>query len=180
MDILAHALWAGVGTTFAARRIPISRPTAVATVALSTLPDLGQLLPLLVWVVAGDGTMATVEAFARASPGQEPALPPLVSLASHHLHCTMHSAVVASVVTLLLWLLLRKFWIPLAGWWSHIAIDVFTHSTAFYPVPVLYPISYLGFDGVSWHQPWFQAINYAALALCMLGLFRTRQRRQTV
>ena len=44
MDILAHALWAGAGTAYAARRIPISRPVAAATVALAVLPDIVQIL----------------------------------------------------------------------------------------------------------------------------------------
>lgn len=177
MDILAHALWVGVGTAVARRRIPISRPAAVATVTLAVLPDIVQLFPLVPWVVAGDGTLAMLRAFVLAVPGQEPQLPPIVALLSHHLHCIMHSAVVASIVTLLLWLPHRRFWIPLAGWWSHIVIDVFTHSAAYYAVPVLYPFTEHGFDGVAWNEPWFLALNYSALALCILGLVLTRRRQ---
>ena len=176
MDILAHALWAGAGTAYVARRIPISRPVAAATVALAVLPDIVQMLPLIPWAVAGGGTLAQLHAFALAVPGQEPALPPLVALFSHHLHCIMHSAVVAAIVTLLLWLPRRRFWIPLAGWWSHIVIDVFTHSADYYAVPVLYPFSERGFDGLAWNTPWFLALNYAALAATILWLALTRRR----
>ena len=176
MDILAHSLWAGVGLAFAARRIAIRRRTAVATVALAALPDIVQFLPLLGWMLAGDGTWAALRAFAIAVPGQEPALPPLVGLLSHHLHCTMHSAVLAAGVTLLAWLLTRSFWIPLAGWWSHIVIDFFTHSADYYAVPVLYPFTYWGFDGLAWNTPWFLALNYVVLTACVAALALTRHR----
>ena len=176
MDILAHSLWAGVGLAFAARRIAIRRRTAVTTVALAALPDIVQFLPLLGWVLVGDGTLAALRAFAMALPGQEPALPVLVGLLSHHLHCVLHSAVVAGLATFLLWLWKRSFWLPLAGWWSHIVIDFFTHSADFYPVPVLYPFSYWGFDGLAWNTPWFLALNYAVLSLCIAALALTRRR----
>jgi membrane-bound metal-dependent hydrolase YbcI (DUF457 family) len=49
----------------------------------------------------------------------------------------------------------RTLWIPLLGWWSHIVIDVFTHSADYYAVPVLYPFTERGFDGIAWITPWF-------------------------
>jgi membrane-bound metal-dependent hydrolase YbcI (DUF457 family) len=88
----------------------------------------------------------------------------------------MHSAPIAAAATLLSWLALRRLWIPLLGWWSHIVIDVFTHSAAFYPVPVLYPFTYRGFDGLAWNTPWFLAVNYAAIAVVAAGLWFTRPR----
>jgi len=45
----------------------------------------------------------------------------------------MAVAVVAGVVTALVWALRRAFWIPLLGWWSHLVVEVFTHSVDFYP-----------------------------------------------
>jgi membrane-bound metal-dependent hydrolase YbcI (DUF457 family) len=62
------------------------------------------------------------------------------------------------------------------GWCSHIVIDVFTHSAQFYPVPVLYPFTQRGFDGLAWNTPWFMAANYVALAAAACGLFFTRRR----
>ena len=56
-----------------------------------------------------------------------------------------------------------------------IVIDVFTHSAAYYPVPVLYPITMRAFDGVAWNTPWFIALNYVALGATYLWLVRTRQ-----
>ena len=175
MDILAHALWAGIGVTLARRRWKISRRTAAITVGAAILPDLIHLVPIIAWWLFGDGSLATVEAYSVAVPGEEPTLPHLVNRLSHHLHCILHSAIVASTVTLLVWAAKRSLWIPLLGWWSHIVIDVFTHSATFYPVPVLYPITQRGFDGLAWNTPWFMVVNYGALALAVLWLLLTRR-----
>lgn len=175
MDILAHALWAGAGVMLAQRRWPVSPRTAALTLALAVAPDLPHLVPILGWSVFGDGTAAAVAGYANAIPGQEPALPSMVQFLSHHLHCLTHSAIIAGVLTLLMWAWLRSLWIPLLGWWSHIVIDVFTHSADYYPSPFLYPITRQGFDGVAWNTPWAIAINYAALAAAYLWLWRTRR-----
>ena len=82
MDILAHTLWAGAGIALARRRWPIAAPrTIVLTLSLAALPDVLHLLPIIGWWLIGDGTLATVRAYAIALPGQEPALPPLVYVA---------------------------------------------------------------------------------------------------
>ena len=171
MDILAHSLWAGAGVALLGLRMPVSRRIAATTITLAALPDVLQMLPVLAWWWFGAGTFAAVHAFAIAVPGQEPILPPAVLFVSHHLHCMAHSAVVAGVVTLLVWRLRRALWIPLLGWWSHIVIDVFTHSADFYASPVLYPFTQRGFDGMAWNTPWFMALNYLALSAVGLWLF---------
>ena len=175
MDIVAHALWAGAGMTLARRHWPISPRTVAATVGLAALPDVLHLLPIIGWWLFGNGSFALLPAYAIAVPDHEPALPPLVSLWSHHLHCVTHSAIVAAAVTLLLWAVLHSLWIPLLGWWSHIAIDLFTHSADYYPAPVLYPITERGFDGLAWNTPWFLVLNYIALGAVGLWLLRTRR-----
>ncbi|MEO8280684.1 MAG: hypothetical protein ABI564_13390, partial [Ideonella sp.] len=49
MDILAHGLWAGIGIAALARRMPVTRRTAAITVGLAVLPDVLQMLPLIVF-----------------------------------------------------------------------------------------------------------------------------------
>lgn len=164
MDVLAHALWAGAGVMLARQRWTVSRRAATATVALAVAPDIPHFLPIVGWSALGAGDAAAMKAYATAAPGQEPALPLWADWLSHNLHCITHSAIVAGVVTLLLWAWTRSLWLPLLGWWSHIVIDVFTHSANFYPSPVLWPITRQGFDGVAWNAPWFVALNYLALA----------------
>ena len=134
---------------------------------LAALPDVFHLLPIIVWWLLGDGSFATVRAYTIAVPGQEAWIPPLIVLWSQQLHCVLHSAVVAGAVTLLLWTIRQTLWVPLLGWWSHIVIDVFTHSADYYPSPVLYPITQRGFDGLAWNTPWFLVLNY--VVLCTVG-----------
>lgn len=175
MDIVAHTLWAGAGVALATRRWPIARRTAFMTMLLAALPDVFHLLPIIGWWLLGDGSFAIVRAYAIAVPGQEPSIPPLIALWSQHLHCVMHSALVAGAVTLLVWTIRRALWIPLLGWWSHIVIDVFTHSADYYPSPVLYPITQRGFDGLAWNTPWFLVLNYVVLCAVGWSLWRSRR-----
>lgn len=177
MDIVAHTLWAAAGMAVLSRRRPIAPSTVAATLGLAALPDVLHLLPIVFWWLFADGTFVAVRAYANAVPGHLPPLPPLVGLLSHHLHCVMHSLFVVGAVTLLLWVPRHSLWLPLLGWWSHIVIDVFTHSAAYYPAPVLYPITERGFDGMAWNTPWSLAINYAALAAVGGWLVLTRRRR---
>ena len=155
----------------------MSRRTVVLTVVLAALPDAIHFVPLLAWALFGGGSLGALRDYAFALPGQEPAMPAIVALLSHHLHCIMHSAVIAGAVTLLVWAVRRSLWIPLLGWWSHIVIDVFTHSAEYYAVPVLYPFTYRGFDGLAWNTPWFLAANYLSLAAMWLWLLRARATR---
>jgi hypothetical protein len=178
MDILAHALWAGVGITLVRRRRPVAPHTVPLTIGLAALPDVLHLLPIIGWWLFGDRTFAVVRAYAIAVPGQEPALPPWVKFWSHHLHCVMHSAIVAGVITLLLRTSIRSLWLPLLGWWSHIVIDFFTHSADYYPAVVLYPLSDRTFSGLAWNTPWFLVLNYLALGVTGLWLFSTGKSRR--
>lgn len=177
MDILAHTLWAGTGVAIWRRHASIAPHTAVFTLALAALPDLLHVLPILGWWIVGDGSFSVLQAYVSAAPGQEPAMPSIVTLLSHHLHCVAHSAVVASVVTLLVWRQRGALWIPLLGWWSHIAIDVFTHSADYYASPVLYPFTARGFDGIAWTASWFMVLNYLSLGAIALWLRITARHR---
>ena len=179
MDIVAHGLWVGIGLAAAGRRWRITRRTAVATLGMAVVPDLAQLLPLIAGTAFEPGGVTVLTAYVSALPGFEPALPPLVALLTHHLHCIMHSAVVAGTVTGVVWFVSRSLWLPLLGWWSHIVIDVFTHSADFYAVPVLYPFTQRGFDGLAWNTPWFLALNYVAMALAAGWLVATRPKSPT-
>jgi hypothetical protein len=180
MDIVAHALWAGVGIAAISRARLVEARTVVATVGLAALPDLVHTLPLIAWWLLGEGSAGSVWAYALALPGQEPAMPPMVAMSAHHFHCTLHSAIVAGCVTTLLWKILGRFWLPLLGWWSHVVIDVFTHSADYYASPVFYPLTQRGFDGLAWNTPWFMVVNYLSLGLCALWLIQQTHRSTTL
>jgi hypothetical protein len=87
MDVFAHALWAGIGIAAISRTRPIETRTVVATVGLAALPDLVRPLPLMGWWLFGEGSASTLWAYALALPGQEPAMPPMVAMLTHHIHC---------------------------------------------------------------------------------------------
>lgn len=177
MDLLAHALWAGAGAAQARRRGKLRQNAIAPIVVLAVLPDLLQYVPVLMGILAGATTPGALLAYARAAPDEQTLLPPAILLFTHHLHCIMHSVVIAAGVTVIAWLLFRQRAVILAGWWSHILIDVFSHSAEYYAVPVFYPFSYRGFDGLAWNTPGFFAINYTLLALVYAWLWHSRQRR---
>jgi hypothetical protein len=173
MDILAHGLWVGAGAVWLRRRGRITTRTLWYALAFAVAPDAIQVLPVAAWALAS-GAPASLWAYVAASPGMEPPLPAAVALAAHHLHCMMHSIVIAGAVTAVAWLLRGRFPVALLGWWAHIALDVPTHSSEYYAVPVLYPFTYAGVDGIAWTAPWFLALNYALLAAAYAWLFATR------
>lgn len=177
MDFVAHTLWAAAAAAMLHRRRSLSRSTVVAALVLAALPDVLHLLPVAGWWLFGDGSLEDLRGYVVAVPGREPGLPPLIQLWSHHLHCVMHSAPVAALVTAALWAVRRAFWLPLLGWWSHIVIDVFTHSADYYAVPVLYPFTQRGFDGIAWITPWFMVLNYATLATVGVWLLTSKKRQ---
>ena len=178
MDILAHGLWAAFGTAVAARHFPLSRRTVAATVALAIVPDAVHVLPVAWWAVFGSGSLEELAAYVMLTAKPQPVLPATVVLWTHHLHCIMHSAIVAAAVTLAIWLARHSLWVPLLGWWSHIVIDVFTHAADFYPSPVLYPLTLRGFDGIAWNRPWFVVLNYACLAAAFSWLWIDQRRNR--
>jgi hypothetical protein len=175
LEILAHGLWAGAAAVALAPRQRPVRKVWWWTVVLGVMPDLGHMLPVTGWAVT---TLSSADwwQYATALPGQEPPMPETVRLWAHHLHCALHSAVVAALVTTVVWWRSSSFWLPLMGWWLHIVIDVFTHSAEFFPSPVFYPLTYWGFDGLAWNSPTFLFANYLGLAFVWGLLWRARRR----
>ncbi len=172
MDIVAHGWWVGVGlgaAALAGHAMP-DRRTVGLMLGLALAPDLVHMLPVAAGELLGARRMGTVRDHALALPGAEPPMSATVEWFAHHLHCVFHSALVAGVVTLALRFALKRWWLPLLGWWAHIVIDVFTHSADFYPSPVLYPLTYRGFDGIAWNRPGFQLLNHGALVVATLWL----------
>ena len=149
------------------------RSQVVVAVALGALPDIAQLLPVAAWGLA-TGDASVIGLFAMATPGNEPQIPASVRMASHHLHCSLHSVPIAAAVGAAVWYIRRALWIPLIGWWLHIALDIPTHSREYYAVPLLYPFTYWGFDGIPWTNSWILGLNYTALAATYGWLWRGR------
>lgn len=180
MDIFAHALWVGAGATLLKRKKKISSRTRWWTIALTVAPDIPLFIPVLLWSLSPSGSFKTFYDYIFTTPENEPSLPSTVVFISHHLHCVMHSMVIVAAVTFLTWFYLKRFFIPLAGWWIHILIDIFTHSKEYYAVPIFYPFSEEGFNGIAWISPKFLMFNYVLIACAYLWLFLNRKDNKLV
>ena len=178
MDMLSHALWADIGRRVISDNSSEKRRLIGWLVAGALLPDILHAIPVSIWALFGTGSpWDAVLAYALATPGTEPLMPAWVVETSRVVHCSLHSAVLAGLVSILIWpggnIQLRYL---LLGWWSHILIDTFTHSAAYYPVRTFYPLSEWSFDGWAWNSPAFIATNYLLLGLVYLGIGLSRQR----
>lgn len=174
MDILAHSLWAGMGTYAMSTQPEIKGKLVFVAAIMAAIPDVVHVIPVLISTII-HGAPMQLFAYIMASPDSEPQLPDWVNLASHHLHCIFHSGIVALFLTAFYQLYGHVIRTALAAWWSHILIDVFTHSADFYPSPVLYPITYQGFDGLAWNTPVFMTVNYLALAMFFIWLVNRKK-----
>ena len=177
MDIVAHALWAGAAASWLRRKKPeITRKGVAATVGFAVLPDLAAIVPALLWSFTEAAPLQFLYAHITAVPGTQPGMPSVADNLANHLHCTFHSVIVAGAVTAAVWWKRPRLLFPLLGWWMHILLDVPTHSEDYYPVPVFYPLTYWGFDGVAWTEPWMLALNYLALVATYAALLLSRRR----
>jgi hypothetical protein len=174
MDILSHALWAGAAGQSLRRRHGSGRRVLAATVAMGAVPDLMMLVPVIAWSAFQPEPLGLLHRYVTATPGIEPLLPPVVAALSHHLHCIMHSAIIAAVIGLIAWWKRPALVLPMVGWWLHIALDIPTHSSDYYAVPFLYPLTYWGVNGIPWTTPWLLALNYLAIAGVYTLLFKAR------
>lgn len=177
MDILAHGLWSAVAAVAIDRRRRIGNKAIIAAIGMSVLPDILHVIPVALFAMEG-GSLSVLRDYVLATPRTEPVLPEWTMGAAHHLHCIFHSGVVALFLTLLLWRRHVVIDAGLAGWWSHIVIDVLTHSSDFYPSPVFYPISYDGFNGVAWNSALFISVNYGALVIAICWLVYSGRMRK--
>ena len=176
MDTLSHGLWAGAAVMAIARRKPVTRAQLTGAVLMGILPDVAQAIPVLGWALTRDDPIGSFIGFAIANPEREVVMPQGIEEISHHLHCALHSVVIASLATLAAWRLRPALLVPFVGWWLHILLDIPTHSKSYYAVPVLYPFTYWGMDGIAWTTPWVLAANYGALALAYGRLTMRRVR----
>lgn len=167
MDVFSHALWGGVAFGRASKR-----DFALAT-AIGALPDLIPFtIPFAHHVWNGIVTGAIISP-PRPGSGYE-GIPDYVFT----LYSVTHSLVIFSVVFVILSLMVRRpLWI-LGAWGLHICMDIFTHARAFFPTPLLWPISDVTVDGTSWGTP---MIFYPNLALLMIayGVWWWRARRKS-
>jgi hypothetical protein len=140
------------------------------------MPDLVALLPVTGWAVSSSKPLDSILAYVMALPGKEPEMDVWARLAEHHIHCSAHSLIVLSLVTLACWRWLPRVLPALLGWWLHLLLDIPTHSREYYAVTILYPFTEWSFDGIAWTTPWVLAVNYFALLIAYATLYAKRAR----
>lgn len=177
MDIVSHALWTNL-LYLRARRY------AAWGVLLGVLPDIVSFGGLLLERIFFPEDLTLSQAAVSVGParlfGRRPTLaqiPPYVFT----LYNVTHSLVVFGAVALVIAVLWRQFWWPMLGWALHIASDIFTHTSDFFPTPFLWPLSDFRVSVISWGHPVFFAANAATLIILYgyLAIRRRRQRSQT-
>jgi len=165
MDIVSHGLWGGLALGRSSRR---SFWTAFG---FGTVPDLfsfGLVFANGLWVHGLDFFNGL----------GHPPDPTLIPAYVHSLYNATHSLVVFALVFGLVWLLRGKPLMELGAWGLHIAVDIFTHSEAFFPTPFLWPLSDLRVDGVPWSDPRIFFSNLLLLAVLYAWFFLQRKRKK--
>lgn len=176
MDFFAHGFWTNALYEVADRRNkkPRSAKGIWLPIFFGVAPDMFSFGVLLIANVFTSGTfwperIAGDHSFGPPDPSRIPAY-------VHTLYNFTHSFVVFAAIFLLVWLFRKAAYLPMAGWGLHILIDIYSHTDAFFPTPILFPFSKFHVSGISWANPWFMAINYGALALTYFTLyFRKRK-----
>lgn len=135
MDIVSHGLWGAI--TFGRK----SRWSFWLAFMIGLAPDL--LSFGILWSAATLGLEDQPD-FSHGPP-PESSIPQYV----HDLYNVTHSLVVFLIVFVLVWLLLKQPLWELAAWGLHVLVDVPTHSHAFFPTPVLWPLFNWKFNGTS-------------------------------
>ena len=151
MDIVSHGLWGGIALGRASRR---SFWTAFA---IGTAPDLCSF-----GLVFASGVFTRGLDFfsGLGHPPDHSLIPAYV----YSLYNATHSLTVFAAVFALVWIVRGRPFMELGAWGLHIAVDIFTHSEAFFPTPFLWPLSDAHVDGVPWSDPRIFFGNVALLA----------------
>lgn len=162
MDVFAHYLWTYAVARFAG--IKEKKTTAF----FGILPDFlsfGILITFL--LIAGQ--------FEFGKPHTH-SIPTYV----YYLYDWTHSLIVFGTAMFLVFVVTKKWYLPLIGWGVHVLIDIPTHTRQFFPTPFFWPFSDYTYSGMSWGTPWFMLLNYSILAL-VYGYFawQDKQRRPT-
>jgi len=168
MDIFAHGLWAGAFAKLFNLKFK-KKINFWWTAFWGMFPDLFAFtIPFvfMIWnLICGKNGIPDPNAIEPVSQAI-----PLSNLA-HNLYNISHSLIIFGIVFLILFLIFRKpLWV-MFGWLLHILIDIPSHTYAFYPTPLFWPISDLKFSGVSWANPIFLIVNYAMLIIVYSIIF---------
>ena len=90
-----------------------------------------------------------------------------------------HSMISALLFSGLIFLSVRRLFIPSLAWPLHLLMDMFTHGEGKYRTTLIYPVSDWGFDGISWwRHPWLTGLIWLMLPVVWLCLRLARKKFQ--
>jgi hypothetical protein len=151
MDIVSHGLWGAIA--FARK----SRSSFWLAFVIGLAPDLFSFGVLYTAAVFG---LEDKPDFSQGTP-PESSIPQFV----HDLYNVTHSFIVFLLAFLLIGFLLKRPLWELSAWGLHVLVDVPTHSHAFFPTPVLWPLFDWKFNGWQWTTPTILVPNFVLLSL---------------
>ena len=85
-----------------------------------------------------------------------------------------HSLLIASIFLIITYFINKDIFFPMLAWPFHILLDIFTHSAAFFPTPIFWPLFDYKFDGIPWSNPYIWFSNVAGIII--LFLYRKKSR----
>jgi hypothetical protein len=165
MDFVSHGLWGGV---VAGRR---NRRDFWKAFSWGAMPD---LIPFTPFFIERIYKMFTGGPSFVSGPPDISTIPQYV----FNLYSVTHSYVTFLAVFIIMYVIYKRPYWLMTGWAIHITMDIFTHTTAFFPTPFLFPLSDYRFNGVSWSEWYILWPNIIILALSYLYFFVIRPRRQ--
>ena len=182
MDIFSHGLWAAAGAKGLNKAQDKRRVNIWVATLWGMFPDLFAFSIPFMFIVG-----SVIFGSAHFSDfGAHPmvAEPPgggafLVAHLAHALYNVSHSLVVFSVVFFGVWAYFKQARLELLGWFLHIIMDIPTHTYAFFPTPVFWPLFDWRFNGFSWANPRFLILNYSVLLIVYAVLWRKQRLLRT-
>lgn len=180
MDILAHSLWAGAGAkklNDGLEKKSKNKISILWSAIWSIFPDIFAFgVPSLIsiyTIIIGKVPLLSLTHHGPSLTKEDQ----VFDLASY-LYQYSHSLIIFFLVFLVVWLLLKRPWLPLLGWGFHILLDIPSHSLLFFPTPFLFPISDYHFPyGVHWSNPIFMIINYLLLLVVFVFFVIKRNKK---
>jgi len=176
MDIFSHGLWTNAAYQTINKKI--KKPFNIKmAVFWGVFPDLFSFTIPFIWfsanLILGNINFSDLPRPHEAEPAPQDTLP--IFRLTFFLYSVSHSAIIFFAVFLFLFLIFRRPIWELGGWLMHILLDIPTHSYQFYPTPVFWPLSGWKFNGLSWATPWFLVLNYSAIAIVYLIIYRKKK-----
>lgn len=162
MDTFSHALW-GYGL-FGFRQHPR------LALFFGAMPDLFSF-----------GLLLLINLFNGSYEPGPPKLETIPAWVSINYSIT-HSFVICLPIIGLMALYRRDIAFAMLAWPFHILLDIPTHSQAFFPTPMLWPVSDFTVNGIPWSNPWIWFPNVAGIVVLLLyrhrHVFRRRKQQQ--